>query len=71
MFISAARKKLQTAIDAATDPVVIAQLATSLSRLMDAEGRARGRRQRQKERAEKAKEKSPNFDPDAPFELDA
>jgi len=52
MFISAARKKLNAAIEAATDPTEIAQLTTALSRLMDAEGRAKGRRQRQKARAE-------------------
>jgi hypothetical protein len=38
---------------------------TSLSRLIDAEGRARGRRQRQKARAKK---ELPTFDLDAPFE---
>src|SRR4051794_15068851 len=70
MFISAARRKLQSAIDAATDPVVIAQLTTALSRLIDAEGRERGRRQRQKLRAEQASPENhpPTFDPDAPFD---
>jgi hypothetical protein len=51
MFVSAARKKLNAAIEAATDPTEIAQLTTALSRLVDTEGRAGGRRRRQKERA--------------------
>jgi len=33
MFISAARRKLNAAIEAATDPLVIAQLTVALSRL--------------------------------------
>jgi hypothetical protein len=71
MFISAARRKLQAAIDAATDPLVVAQLATALSRLMDAEGRARGRRRREKECAAKAKEKQSRVvDLDCEFSLD-
>jgi hypothetical protein len=70
MFISSARRKLQAAIDASTDPLVIAQLTTALSRLIDAEGRARGRRERQRARAEQtAKMQRPAFDGNAPFEL--
>ena len=71
MFISAARKKLNAAIQAATDPADIAQLTTALSRLMDAEGRASGRRQRQKARAEEAKGMQlPVVDLDSEFSLD-
>jgi hypothetical protein len=71
MFISAARKKLNAAIEAATDPTEIAQLATALSRLIDAEGRASGRRRRQKARAQKAaKEAQPFIDMDVEFSLD-
>ena len=44
-------------LNAATYPAEIALLTTSLSRLIDAEGRARGRRQRQKARSERAIEK--------------
>jgi hypothetical protein len=40
MFISATRRKLRAAIQAATDPMEIAALTTSLARLIDAEGRA-------------------------------
>jgi hypothetical protein len=57
MFVSAARKKLNIAIQAATDPADIVQLTMALSRLFDAEGRAKGRRQRQKARANDAKKK--------------
>ena len=71
MFISAARKKLNAAIEAATDPADISQLTTALSRLMDAEGRAAGRRQRQRARAEEAKGMQlPIVDLDAEFFLD-
>jgi hypothetical protein len=70
MFHSAARKKLNAAIEAATEPTQIALLTVSLSRLIDAEGRAKGRRQRQKARAEKAQKRHlPTFDPNAPFDL--
>ncbi len=44
MFVSAARKKLNAAIQTATHPADIVQLTLALSRLMDAEGRAKGRR---------------------------
>ena len=71
MFVSAARKKLHAAINAASDPVDIAQLTTALSRLMDAEGRARGRRQRQKARLEEAKQKQfPTLEPEDEFVMD-
>ena len=49
-------------------PTEIAQLTTALSRLVDAEGRAKGRRQRQKARAEEAK--VPVLDLDGEFSLD-
>jgi hypothetical protein len=54
MFISTARKRLQTAISAATDPAELAALTAQLTKLLDAEGRARGRRQRARARALKA-----------------
>ena len=57
MSVSAARKKLNAPIEAATDPTVLAQLTTALGRLIDAEGRARERRQRQEARVEEAREK--------------
>jgi hypothetical protein len=70
MFVSAARKKLNAAIQAATDPTEIAQLTTALSRLMDAEGRARGRRQRQMGRAGQTKQNQlPVIDLDSEFIL--
>jgi hypothetical protein len=70
MFTSAARKKLNAVIEAATDPTEIAELTTALSRLIDAEGRARGRRRRQKTLAEHAaKMQSRSYDGNAPFEL--
>jgi hypothetical protein len=52
MFVSAARKKLNAAIQAATDPAEIALLTASMSCLIDAEGRARGKRPSQPERAD-------------------
>ena len=56
MFVSAARKKLNAAIEGATCPAEIALLTTALSRLIDAEGRAKGRRQRQKALRERSEE---------------
>ena len=71
MRISAARKKLNAAIEAATEPTEIAQLSVALSRLLDAEGRARGRRERQRQRYEEAKTKHlPVVDLDGEFFLD-
>jgi hypothetical protein len=68
-FVSKARKKLNAAIEAATDPFV-AQLTVSLSCLIDAEGRDKGRRQRQKERTEKAKARQqPDLNLDDEFHL--
>jgi hypothetical protein len=71
MFISATRRKLQAAIQAATDPMETAALATSLARLIDAEGRAKGRRQRQKARTAEAKDNRQTvLDPGSEFFLD-
>jgi hypothetical protein len=69
MFVSAARKKLNVAIEAATNPTEIALLTTALSRLIDAEGRAMGRRLRQKARTERATAEKgpPAFDGNEPF----
>ena len=59
MFTSVARKKLQQALNAATDPAEITRLSAQLTKLMDAEGRARGRRQRAPVRAEQANAAKP------------
>src|SRR4051794_10754763 len=72
MFTSEVRKKLQAAINAATNPAEIARLTAQLAKLLDAEGRARGRRQRARARAQKAAASAPELrdDGDEIFELD-
>ncbi len=69
MYTSTARRRLQAALEVAIDPAEIASITTSLSRLIDAEGRERGRRRRAVKRKATA-EVAPAVDLEAEFVMD-
>jgi len=69
MYISVARKKLQTVLAAANDPWEIAMIAGQLAKLIDAEGRERRRKRRARSKKQAAATPTaPTIDLDEEFD---